>query len=131
MTVARQYHTFQIHYLVKTINFNDPGVAAGIPMDGRLPKNSIDLPLTIFVETAFNAATTNVILVGDGTTANRFAQSGDSTPGTIGKYINVNRNTVRPAVDLDVLVAYTQTGAAATAGKATVILPFIPDQTQY
>ncbi|SRR5579885_2722663 len=133
MTVPRQYHTEQIHYLFKTFNYNDPGISTspGVTMDAKLPKNCIPLPLTVFVETAFNAGTTNTLTIGDNTTANRFAQTGDTTLGTVGFYININRNTTRPATDLDVYLLYAQTGAAATAGKATVIFPFVPDQTQY
>jgi len=133
MTVPRQYHTFQIHYLYKLFNYNDPNISAGtVTMDEKLPANAIPLPLSVLVLTAFNAGTTNTLVLGDGTTANRFALTTDTTLGTPAWYPNIKTNITRiGATPVDVILNYAQTGTAASAGQALIVFPYIPDQTVY
>lgn len=73
------------------------------------------------VTTAFNAATTNVLILGNGVTTNKFLAAADVAEGTPG---------VSPAggvgpftaetVAGSLVAAYSQTGTAATAGAAVV-----------
>lgn len=73
------------------------------------------------VTEAFNAATTNVITLGDGTVGDKYLDADDVTEGSLG---------VTPAGGLGpfaaetaagtLTVTYAQTGTAATTGEATV-----------
>jgi len=127
-TNPRALHTQQIHYLRKTINFNDSGIAAGVLM-GTLPAGAQILPFAsaISVRTAFNAATTNNILIGTTAAGNDICATADAAAGTPGiktlALATVTTNGYR-AADTDIFVAYTQTGAVATAGIATITIAF-------
>ena len=61
-TVAREYHTQQVHYLRKSIAYTDDGTALTV---GTIPAGSTILkPLSgINVDVAFNAGTTNTVNV--------------------------------------------------------------------
>lgn len=105
------------------VKYNDTGVSDGIKLF-KLPAGTIITKAVAVVGTAFNAATTNVLTVGFKTSKNEIMASADITAGTAATYLKSTFVTV-PA-DGDVYVKYTQTGTAATAGKATIYLEIIP-----
>lgn len=128
-SAARQYHTQQTHYLRKHVNFNDAGIAAGVVM-GTIPAGSVITNTHVVVRTAFNAATTNNLLVGITATGGEIVASADAAAGTTG-YKSMVAATVGTnayqAADTPIYVAYTQTGTAATAGQAEVVVSFVPN----
>jgi len=73
------------------------------------------------VVTAFNAGTTNVLTVGDGTTANKYLAAADVTEGTPGVYPTGGAGPFAAETAAGTLrVTYAQTGTAATTGSARV-----------
>jgi hypothetical protein len=73
------------------------------------------------VTTAFNAGTTNVLVLGDGTTANKYLAAADITEGTPGVYPTGGVGPFAAETAAGTLKAtYTQTGTAATTGAAKV-----------
>jgi len=73
------------------------------------------------VVTAFNAGTTNVLTVGDGTTANKYLAAADVTEGTPGVYPTGGAGPFAAETAAGTLRAtYAQTGTAATTGSARV-----------
>ena len=73
------------------------------------------------VVTAFNAGTTNVLTVGDGTTANKYLAAADITEGTPGVYPTGGAGPFAAETAAGTLrVTYAQTGTAATTGSARV-----------
>lgn len=130
MAIARQSQFQQIHYLRFTVNYNDVGVAAGEPFKAALPAGAKIVDVKAFVTTAFNAATTNVITVGtNATTYNNIVASGTITPGTLGAYAGVlaTYGALTFATDATPFVTYTQTGTAATAGSAIIVIQYVPN----
>jgi hypothetical protein len=127
-TNPRALHTQQVHYLRKSVNFNDTGISAGV-LFGTLPAGAQILPLasTISIRTAFNAATTNNLLIGTTAAGNDICATADAAAGTAGiktlALATVTTNGYR-AADTDLFVTYTQTGAVATAGIATITIAF-------
>jgi hypothetical protein len=117
---ARQLHTQQVHYLRKRVlqrqrhrhrrQFWD--TSGGLP----------DLiGIHARITTAFNAATTNNLLIGTAAGGNDIMVTGESlaaqrasSPATIGQAVTF-------ANDTDLYVAYAQTGGAATAGDGYVV----------
>jgi hypothetical protein len=73
------------------------------------------------VLTAFNAATTNVLIAGNGVVTNKFLAAADVTEGTPGVYPTGGAGpfTAETAAG-SLVVAYSQTGTAATTGSARV-----------
>ncbi len=73
------------------------------------------------VVTAFNAASTNVITLGDGTTGGKYLSSSDVTEGTPGVYPTGGKGPyARETVAGTLTATYAQTGTAATTGAARV-----------
>lgn len=73
------------------------------------------------VTEVFNAATTNVITVGDGTTANKYVTASDVTEGTTGVYPAGGAGPFAAEAAAGTLtVTYSQSGTAATTGSARV-----------
>lgn len=73
------------------------------------------------VLTAFNAGTTNVLTLGDGTTANKYLTSSDVTEGTPGVYPSGGKGPFAAEAAAGTLTAtFAQTGTAATTGSARV-----------
>lgn len=128
-TNARDLQMQVMHYLRKTVNFNDTGIGTGIAFANPLPAGAIIHPLasTIVVRTAFNAGTTNNLLVGTSAGGNQLVATADSAAGVAGvktfalATVGVN---ARVANDTSIYVTYTQTGTAATAGVADIVIAY-------
>jgi tRNA U34 5-carboxymethylaminomethyl modifying enzyme MnmG/GidA len=127
-TVARRYHTSQAHYLRKTVNWNDAGIAAGV-LFGTLPQGAQITYIHINITTAFNALTTNVLAAGTALTGAQVFGTADAAAGTAGSKIpNAAGMALAPlAADTPIYVSYTQTGTAATAGVATITIEYSVD----
>lgn len=118
--IARQSHEQQSHYIRATVNYNDVGIGSGVVI-GTLPAGAVIVNTTVYCSTAFNAGTTNALQIG--TAASGTQVSNDAA--TAGA-----RNTVPAlniAADQDIFVTYAQTGTAATAGKAVVVIQYAPN----
>ena len=122
--VPRVLHTQQIHFFRKRVNYNDVGIANGV-LFGTLPAGAQITGLNVRVNTAFNAGTTNALNAGTtGTGTQVFTDA--ATAGA--------RSPAVPnlsfAVDTDIFLSYAQTGAAATAGQADVVMAYAPNIDQ-
>ena len=124
MAIAQQYHQNLVHYLRKEVNYNDPGIASGIVI-GRLPANAQITQALTRVRTTFNAGTTNVLTVGTNATSfdNVFGAA-DIAEGSAGNNAAPLANLQDIQVEADVFVKYTQTGTAATQGKAVIHIAY-------
>jgi hypothetical protein len=81
------------------------------------------------VTTVYNAATTNVITLGDGTTGNKYLAAADVTEGTVGVYPTGGVGPFKAETVAGTLrVTYTQSGTAATtgAGKVYALITDLP-----
>jgi len=97
-----------------------------------LPANSQIYQIAVDVTTAFDAGTTNTLDVGDGVTADKYADAlaagaqarvlATSDVSQIGNLVDIGVS------DVDVTVTYNQTGTAATAGAATVTVLYLQDR---
>lgn len=124
-TNARQDPRQVLNTLKKTINYNDPGVAAGVPFDNPLPQNAFIENVLVEIVTAFNAGTTNVLTVGTvGATYNNIVAAADVNEGVAGVY-QITRalgRSLTASGDVLPYAQYTQTGPAATAGQAIIVI---------
>lgn len=126
-TTARQYHEQMVHYARFAVNYNDAGIDTGVGKQ-VLPAGAVIVGTDVIVTAAFNAATTNVLTVGtNGTTANNVVGSGDVNEASAQIFGNIPPTAPGPlAADTQLYVKYTQTGTAATAGAAVVVVKYIP-----
>jgi hypothetical protein len=88
---------------------------------GDLAVGDVVVQCWVQVTTAFNAGTTNVITLGDGTTADKYLAAADVTEGTPGVYPTGGKGPFVAETAAKTLTAtYAQTGTAATTGAARV-----------
>lgn len=128
---AREFHTQQTHYLRRTVNYTDTS-GTQFPM-GKIPAGAQVLRTVIAIRTAFNAGTTNVLIVGTaGDDDALVAAAGvDETavavtsvaPATLAGHLSASAAT-------EIFTKYTQSGTAATTGLAEVIVEYVVDNDQ-
>ena len=97
-----------------------------------LPANSQIYQIAVDVTTAFDAGTTNTLDLGDGTTADKYADAlalgsqarvlATSDVSQIGNLIDIGTS------DVDITATYNQSGSAATAGAATVTVLYLQNR---
>lgn len=122
--IPRQTQFQQVHYFRKRVNYNDANIANGV-LFGTLPAGAMLLLLAVRVNTAFNAGTTNALNSGTtGTGTQIFTDA--ATAGA--RFPAVPNLTF--AVDTDIFLSYAQTGVAATAGQADVVMAYAPNNDQ-
>jgi hypothetical protein len=121
---GRILHTQQVHYFRKRVNWNDSGIAAGVQF-GTMPAGAMITNLSVRVNTAFNAGTTNALNVG--TTAGGTQVFTDAA--TAGARSPAIPN-LSFATDTDLYASYAQTGGAATAGQADIVISYAPNNDQ-
>lgn len=113
------------------INYNDANIATGVGTGIYLPANALVLRTSVWITTAFNAATTNVLSIGtEASTYANLATSAQTVSGTLGvkkDLIATGLAIVPLAADSQIFYLYTQSGTAATAGVAYVVVEFIVD----
>jgi hypothetical protein len=129
----------------KTVNFNDANIATGVKI-GAIPANAFITSVKCYVTTAFNAATTNNLLIGTTAAGGQWLASG-VTAGTNCVAATLGMQNITAAAGLgmavtnaspptgstgawDVFVSYTQTGAVATAGQVTYVIEYVGNDDQ-
>src|SRR4051812_13971758 len=130
-STARQLPYQVVHTLRIKVNFNDAGIATGVAKQW-LPKGAVITSTSVVVGTAFNAATTNVLTVGTNAGIyDNIVGAADVTEGSAPAITNATKpagTALGPlAADSRVFVMYTQSGTAATAGQATILIHYVPD----
>lgn len=106
------------------INFNDvvSGTAAAAI---ELPVGAIVTGGAVVALTAFNSGTSDAIVVGDATTANRYLTS--TSVAAAGRTALVPTGFTTTATQRNVNVTWTAVGTAATAGKIRLEVEYIVD----
>lgn len=128
---GRQTHMQVVHYFRKRVNYNDAGIAAGVNC-GTLPAGAMLVMAAVRVNTAFNAATTNVLQMGTTATGGEILASAVVLAGATGFKTATSGTAFAAtfATDTDIFVSYTQTGAVATTGQADLMVGYVPNNDQ-
>lgn len=124
---ARQDPRQVVNTLKKTVNYNDVGISSGLAFDNSIPLGAFILRVMVQIVVAFNAVTTNVLTIGtNSTTYNDLVAASDVDELTLGVY-DVVRGlgvTIAALADKIPYAKYTQTGTAATAGQAVIVISY-------
>lgn len=127
-STARNDYSQDVQTLRFTVRYNDAGIATGNAKQ-VLPAGAIVLGSFVQVTTAFNAATTNVLSIGtEASTYTNLVTTAQSVAGTTGLKANLaptGAALVPLAADSTVYALYTQSGTAATAGVANVVITYV------
>lgn len=122
---ARSLPWEAVHYLKKTVNFGDANIASGISFANSIPAGAQILGAWVNILTTFNATTTNVLTVGQNSSSyNDIVASADVAEGTAGMTYVTTGGALDITTDVTPFVKYTQTGTAATQGKARIVIAF-------
>lgn len=125
-SVARLYHTAQIHYLRKDITIADAATTVTV---GVLPAGAIILEAIsgVYVDTVFNAGTNNRLDIGIST------DSGTNNFATLLTLLGIGfieldevAATLKMSADSTIQAYVDVTGTAATTGAASIIIAYIP-----
>lgn len=129
MGTGRQTQYQVTHKLDVTVNYNDPNVGTGEQVVGYIPKGAFVLRAYLAVVTAFNAATTNTLSVGftAGGTDLFNAQAASALTVASATINETNAIVDEAGADQPVYVEYSQTGTAATAGQARLVIEYSPN----
>jgi hypothetical protein len=122
---ARDAGYQNIQFIRKAFTFADDGstlTVGAIPADARVVKAISG----VYVDTVFNAGTTNVLDVGPSTDSGTDLWATDLALGTLGFVPLDEAVTTKVTVDTTVQFAVDLTGTAATTGAAEVVIAFIP-----
>lgn len=98
--------------------------AATVVLD-MLPANSRLLRGAAEVTEAFNAGTTNVIIVGDADDDDEFIAAGDLNEAATGVTAFAAGVPVRYAAEKEIRVKYSYTGTAPTTGRVRVWIEYV------
>ncbi len=130
-TISRKNALQVVHTARFKMTFNEAGVATGVGTGIWLPQGALIKGTDVWITTAFNAATTNVLSIG--TEASTYtnlatnAQTISGTPGVKKELIATGLAIVPLAADSQIFYLYTQSGTAATAGAGYAVVYFVLD----
>lgn len=116
-----------------SVVFSDSQLTNGKPLGVSLPAGAFVTSAQCYIDTAFNAGTTNPLTLGvSQASANELLASGDITAGMIGIYTNTRGvgDALAASANVELYAKYVPTGTAATAGKATFVVQFVPNNDQ-
>lgn len=122
---ARAQHQQLVNTIRQTINFNDPGIAAGA-IRAQLPMGAFITRVLVEIVIAFNAVTTNVLTAGLNANMDNVIAAGDLNETALG-VTDITRALGRSLTAAGVTnlgFKYTQTGTAATTGQAEIVVEY-------
>lgn len=90
---------------------------------GTVPNGAIIAKTVVEVITVFNAATTNVLIVGTDADDDAYVTAADVAEGSTGTTTVARSATL--GANTEIKAKYTQTGAAATTGSARVTVYYL------
>jgi hypothetical protein len=116
-----------VQAITKTVAYNTLGIGTADTVKvGTLPSGAQILSCIVRVTTAFNATTTNVLIIGtaSGSDADIVAAT-DVDESTAATTIILTGAALAFSADTPIYVKYSQTGTAATAGAAVITITFV------
>lgn len=124
----RTPHTHQVPYMRAAVAYNtlNIGTAGKVPL-GTLPAGAIVTHMIVRVGTAFNAGTTNPLTVGTAADDDAVLTDADFDETVVGTTVTFAAAGYKVTTATPLFIRYAQTGTAATAGAADIILFFVPD----
>jgi len=126
-TNAREYPFGLVHYRKITVSYDTAGIGTGVSM-GKIPAGSHILSANARISTGFNSAGTNRLVVGTNSSSyNNIMTSTTAAASTTGAKQSLIGGALSFTQDVDIFVKYSAaTGTAASAGKATVTVAYVP-----
>jgi hypothetical protein len=128
---AREYPMQMVHYLRRTVTYATSSISTGVKL-GTLPKGGKILQDNVIVETAFNGSS-GTLTVGTNSTSfdNIHSSLTQTQMAATVNYVATACGVLTFTQDTDVYIKFTAGATTApTAGQATVILRYVPNNDQ-
>jgi len=107
-----------------TVDFSYTDIATGVAAAAiKLPVGAVVVGGAVVVKTAFNSGTSDVIVVGDATTADRYKAS--TSIASAGRLALVPTGYAVLSTTREIKVTWTAVGTAASAGAARLEVEYI------
>lgn len=122
---ARDAGTQQVHFLRKTLGVGD---MAKVVKLGTIPAGALILKALsgVQVNTVFNSATTTVLDIGSAADGDLYAT--DLDVKTAAAFVPLDEAvSMVVTADTELTATLAETGTAATAGSAVVVIAFLPN----
>ena len=120
-----------VHAIGREINLGAIGLADGTFPIGAAEKNAIPLRSGVTVLTVFNSGTTQVLTIGTTADDDALITSANAAAGTAGTKAGTGAALGQPlAADTIFYAKFTQTGTAATTGRAIAWVEFLVPRTE-
>lgn len=128
MTVneARTLPFQAVHYMRKSVAYDDPGRTGGTIEVGVLPSGSVVVDTVYKVVTAYNSGTSNTLIVGTSTDDDEFLTAIDAKQ-TAGTAARATTGLGYESTGEVVYAKVTDVGAAPTAGEVDVVITYVLD----
>lgn len=125
---ARQLPFQAVHYLRRTVAYNTTGIATGVSL-GWLPSGAQLLQCMTIIKTAFNGSAPALTV---GTVSTAYSNiKGDTGETTTNAVIGTAANYLSFTQDTQVFIKFVNGATtAASAGSATVVLSYVPNNDQ-
>lgn len=125
---ARDIGLGVVQFLTKSIAFNTLGIGTADTVKvGTVPSGAQLLQCIVRATTAFNAATTNVVIIGTASGSDAdIIGAADVDETTAGTLVSLTGAGLAFSADTPIYVKYSQTGTAATAGAAVITITYAP-----
>lgn len=121
---ARDAGTQQVHFIRKTLGVSDMGKLVKL---GTIPAGALILKALsgVQVNTVFNSATTTVLDIGSAADGDLYAT--DLDVKTAAAFVPLDEAvSMVVTADTELTAQLAETGTAATAGSAIVVIAFLP-----
>lgn len=115
------------HTISRTVNFSDTGITAGVEL-GRLPAGALATITRVLTDTAFNGTVSVTLSVGTTALGTQFINATDvrTAAARVDTVVPI-ANAGPYAADTTLFVSLAFGGTVGTAGRATVIVEFVPN----
>lgn len=125
--IAREIHQQVVHQISMVVDYNTPGIAAGVPFPADLPAGAVIDKVTVLTTTAFNGTTSVALSVGFTPTGTNLINATDvrtaaARVDTVAPVAVAKRAATTP---LYASVAFG--GTAGSAGSATIVVTYIAE----
>lgn len=127
---ARQNALQGVHYIRANVAFNTAASGTSVSMGAAIPAGAVVLFTSVGIQTVFNAASTNVLIVGTAGDDDALVAAGGVDETAVG-VTNVVPATLgglmSSSADVELFWKYTQSGTAASSGVATIVVAYVPN----
>lgn len=120
--MTTNYRSNPVHEIAYEVNFDTTNISSGVEI-GSLPSGAEIILIDVYIATVFNAGASNSLTVGISAAGVELATAAETGCGVAGVKRPMAAYALNPlGANRTIYTRYTQTGGAATTGKARITI---------